>query len=195
MTAESKAALRKEVLKRRDALPEAERATLGRRIFSEVIRLPAYTRSRVVLAYASFGSEPETGGFLRRVLDDGKTLLLPRVEPSGLALYRVGDAVLDLAPGTWGIREPLPEKCSRAQAGDVDFALVPGVAFDRKGGRLGYGGGYYDRLLAGPVPAEAPAVAAAFEAQMVERVPVGPHDASVDVVVTEKSVYGCTEPG
>lgn len=192
MTAEAKAALRREVLRRRDALPEAERASLSQQIFSEVPRLPAYSRSGVVLAYASFDSEPETRDFLLRVLQDGKTLLLPRVEPGGLALYAARDLEADLAPGKWGIPEPLPDRCPRVDPARTEFVLVPGVAFCRAGGRLGYGGGYYDRLLAGAVPDKTPLVAAAFEVQIVDRVPVDPHDAPVDVVITEKQSYGRT---
>lgn len=190
MTPEEKATLRKEALRRRDALPADERAAMSLRIFSEIMRLPAYTHPRVVLAYASFGSEPETRGFLRRVLEDGKRLLLPRVEPDGLALYAVRDLTLDLAPGPWGIPEPIADRCSLVDPGLVGLVLVPGVAFDRAGGRIGYGAGYYDRLLAGAVPGEAPLVAAAFEAQMVEQIPVDPHDVPVDVVITERGFYG-----
>lgn len=189
MTAKAKAALREAVLRRRAALPEQERASLSRRILAEVLDLPSYRLSNVVLAYASFGAELRTDEYLRRVLDDGKTLLLPRVEPGGLRLYGVRDVVGDLVPGTWGIREPAPERCTRADPGTVDFALVPGVAFDLAGRRLGYGGGYYDRLLAeGPV-GRASLVSGAFEVQIVEEVPADPHDVPVDVVITEQGTY------
>ncbi|HKH10073.1 MAG TPA: 5-formyltetrahydrofolate cyclo-ligase [Rubrobacter sp.] len=195
MTAGAKAALRETILRRRGALPESERASLGGRIIGDVLDLRSYERSNVVLAYASFGTEIPTDRFLRRVLEDGKTLLLPRVGHDGLDLHEVRDPAGDLAPGTWGIREPKPDLCPLADTHSVDFALIPGVAFDRRGRRLGYGGGYYDRLLAGALSNGTPLVSGAFEVQMVDEVPVGPHDASVDVVVTEEEIYpgrGCS---
>ncbi len=130
-----------------------------------------------------------TDELLWRVLSDGKALLLPRVERGGLGLYEVRDLAADLEPGTWGIREPKPARCPPADPGRVDFALVPGVAFDREARRLGYGGGFYDRLLAGGLPEATPLVSGAFGVQIVDEVPVDPHDAPVDLVVTEGSIY------
>ena len=189
MTTEAKAALRRAVLRRRDALTEGDRALLSERIVAAVLELPAYRDAGVVLAYASFGTELRTDGLLRRVLADGKVLLLPRVERGGLRLYEVRDLAEDLEPGTWGIREPKPDRCPPAEPGGVGFALVPGVAFDREARRLGYGGGFYDRLLAGGLPEGTPLVSGAFELQVVDEVPTDPHDAAVDVVVTEGGIY------
>ncbi len=189
MTSEAKAALRRAVLRRRDALTEGERALLGQRIVAAVLDLPAYRDAGVVLAYASFGTELRTDGLLRRVLGDGKVLLLPRVERGGLGLYEVRELAGDLEPGTWGIREPKPDRCPPAEPGGVGFALIPGVAFDREARRLGYGGGFYDRLLAGGLREGALRVSGAFGVQVVGRVPTDPHDAPVDVVVTEGGIY------
>jgi 5,10-methenyltetrahydrofolate synthetase len=189
VTAEAKAALREVVLRRREALPVGVRASLSSRILAGILDLPSYGLSNVVLAYASFGTELRTDEFLRRVLDDGKTLLLPRIECDGLGLYEVRDVAWDLAPGTWGILEPKPGLCTAADPDRVDFALIPGVAFDPTGRRLGYGGGYYDRLLAGGLAGRASLVSGAFEVQIVDEVPVDPHDAPVEAVVTEGGTY------
>ena len=201
MTSEAKAAARRAVLLRRDALPGAERALLSARIVTTILNLPTYRDAGAVLAYAAFGTELQTDELLRRVLADGKTLVLPRVERGGLGLYEVrdlargpagdlaGNLAGDLAPGTWGIREPEPDRCPPADAGGVGFALIPGVAFDRGARRLGYGGGYYDRLLAGGLPEWTPLVSGAFEVQILDKIPLDPHDAPVDVVVTEKEAY------
>ncbi|CAA9471489.1 MAG: 5-formyltetrahydrofolate cyclo-ligase [uncultured Rubrobacteraceae bacterium] len=193
MPPETKAALRRAVLLRRDALPEGERALLGGRIVRAVLDLPTYENAGVVLAYASFGTELQTDGFLRRVLADGKTLLLPRVDRGALGLYEVRDPAVDLEPGRWGIREPKPDRCSPVEPGSVEFALVPGVAFDRRGRRLGYGGGFYDRLLAGGLPEGTPLVSGAFGVQILAEVPTDPHDAPVDLVVTETNTYARDE--
>jgi 5-formyltetrahydrofolate cyclo-ligase len=189
VTSEAKAAARRAVLLRRDALPGVERTLLSARIVATILNLPSYRDAGAVLAYASFGTELQTDELLRRVLADGKTLVLPRVERGGLGLYEVRDLAGDLAPGTWGIREPEPDRCPPADAGGVGFALVPGVAFDRGARRLGYGGGYYDRLLAGGLPEATPLVSGAFEVQILDKIPLDPHDAPVDVVVTEKEAY------
>jgi 5-formyltetrahydrofolate cyclo-ligase len=189
VTSEAKAAARRAVLLRRDALPGGERTLLSARIVATILNLPSYRDAGAVLAYASFGTELQTDELLRRVLADGKTLVLPRVERGGLGLYEVRDLAGDLAPGTWGIREPEPDRCPPADAGGVGFALVPGVAFDRGARRLGYGGGYYDRLLAGGLPEATPLVSGAFEVQILDKIPLDPHDAPVDVVVTEKEAY------
>jgi 5-formyltetrahydrofolate cyclo-ligase len=181
--------MRRAVLLRRDALPEGERALLSARIVTTILDLRTYQEADVVLAYASFATELQTDELLRCVLADGKTLVLPRVERGGLGLYEVRDLAGDLAPGTWGIREPEPDRCPPADACGVGFALVPGVAFDRRARRLGYGGGYFDRLLAGGLPEGIPLVSGAFEVQILDEVPTDPHDAPVDVVVTEKEVY------
>ena len=189
MTSGAKAVLRRAVLLRRDALPEGERALLSARIVVAILDLPTYRNADTVLAYASFGTELQTDELLRRVLDDGRALVLPRVERGGLGLYVVRDLARDLSPGTWGIREPEPDRCPPADAVGVGFALIPGVAFDRRARRLGYGGGFYDRLLACGLSEGTPLVSGAFEVQIVDEVPTDPHDAPVDFVVTERNIY------
>ena len=188
---EAKSAARKEVLRRRDALPEPDRAARSRTIVRNVLDLPAYRSSGTILAYASFGSELLTEEFLRRVLEDGKVLFLPKVNQHEhrLSLYKVEDLARDLEPGVWGIREPRRGIGAPADPHDVDFVFVPGVAFDRRGGRLGYGGGFYDALISGELAERAYLVSGAFECQIVDEVPTDEHDAPVDLVVTEAARY------
>ena len=102
----------------------------------------------------------------------------------GLRLYAVASLTEDLLPGVWGIREPDPARCREASIEEIDFILVPGVAFDASGGRLGYGGGFYDRLLGHARPG-VPKVAGAFSLQVVAAVPVEDHDCRVTTLVTE----------
>jgi 5-formyltetrahydrofolate cyclo-ligase len=191
-----KSTLRETVLARREAMDPGARDSLSSVIFEEVMRLDCYWRSGVVLSYVGFGSEPRTDAFVRRVLDDEKVLLLPRVnrDEQRLNLYEVKDPARNLVDGTWGIREPNPDLCSRAEPAAIDFALVPGVAFDARGARLGYGGGYYDRLLAGCTRSRPSLVAAAFELQVVDEVPLEEHDVRVDLIVTEGGKYAANLP-
>lgn len=169
----------------------AVRARLSAAALARVVSLRAFRQARVALAYASFGSELDTRALLRRVLEDGRTLVLPRVERAArrLALHQVRDLDRDLQPGTWGIPEPAPDRCRPVLPAEIDFVLVPGVAFDHHGGRVGHGGGYYDRLLAAWPPPLPPLVVAAFELQVVPVVPVLPTDRRVDLVVTESGTY------
>jgi 5-formyltetrahydrofolate cyclo-ligase len=189
--AEAKAALRRQILARRDALDPATRLDLSAAALARVAALDAFRRARVMLAYASFGSEPETRPFLGAVLASGRTLVLPRVDRAArrLALHEVRDLDTELRPGTWGIPEPVPAHCRVVVPAEIDFVLVPGVVFDPRGGRIGYGAGYYDRLLAAWPPPPPPVVAAAFELQVVPAVPVFAGDRRVDLVVTESRIY------
>ena len=187
----TKAALRREVLARRDALDPVARARLSSIALSRVSALSEYRQARAVLGYASFGSELDTRPLLHEVLASGRMLVLPRVDRAArrLALHEVRALDAELRPGTWGIPEPAPERCRSVWPGEIDFVLVPGLVFDRAGGRIGYGAGYYDRLLtAWPEPAPS-LVAAAFELQVVPAVPVLATDRRVDLVVTESGIY------
>jgi 5-formyltetrahydrofolate cyclo-ligase len=188
---EIKSHLRKTVLARRDAMDAGSRAASSRAIVRKIVGLTAYGEARTVMAYAGFGSELQTDAFLRHTLNEGKRLLLPRVnrQKKRLDVYEVRDPARDLEAGTWGIREPRLDLCDLADPRAAGFVLVPGVAFDVRGGRLGYGAGFYDRLLSGGVSPQACLVAGAFETQRVEEVPMDEHDVPVDLVVTEKGSY------
>ncbi|MEO6021859.1 MAG: 5-formyltetrahydrofolate cyclo-ligase [Burkholderiales bacterium] len=187
---QAKVELRKAILARRDGLGAEARVASSDRIARRVIELPGFRQADVVLAYVSFGSEFDTTDFVRATLAHGKILLLPRVnrQKRRLDLFRVADPAKDLISGTWNIREPDPERCPSWNDETVDFVLVPGVAFDAQGNRLGYGGGFYDCLLEdlGPFPS---LIAAAFASQVVDRVPTEEHDIAVDVVVTEEKNF------
>jgi len=184
-----KLALRRTVLARRDALPPAERAGFSRRITATLLSLPALAGARCVLAYLSFGSEFDTSELIAALRERGTVLVLPRVERDTrtLALHEVADLEADLAPGVWGIREPRPERCPRVPRERVDLVLAPGVAFTAQGGRLGYGGGFYDRLL-GEWPQRPTVLAAAFDVQLLDELPLAAHDVPVDLVVTETRI-------
>ena len=185
-----KAALRQAVLARRDALPRAEGLEISRRIVAVLLAQPSFLAARTVAAYLSFGSEIDTAGFVGGVLGAGKRLVLPRVnrEQRRLDLHAVANPERDLVPGVWGIPEPSPARCPPAKLAEVDLVLAPGVAFSPRCDRLGYGGGYYDGLLAGR-GAHPVVIAAAFDLQIVAALPVGPEDMPVDMVVTESATY------
>jgi len=179
----AKKALRASVIARRDALDAETRNRDSRIITAKLLALPQYLAAGVVCAYASFGSEFDSAAFCSDVVASGKRLLLPRINRAARVLEwrEVGNLDSDLVAGVWGIREPA-ERCPIVPPSAVEFLLVPGVAFTAAGGRLGYGGGFYDRLLAG-LNAKTPRIAAAFDLQIVESIPTGPSDQRVHLVV------------
>ena len=181
-----KALLRREMLARRDALPATERERVARALAEALAALPEFAAARSVLATMAIGSEWSTRAFLDHARAAGKAIVLPRLTPPPrrLELHAVQDLDRHLVPGVWQIPEPDPARCPRRELGDVDFAVVPALAVDRDGYRLGYGAGYFDRLLAGrgARPYCVTALPAAF---LVDGLPHEGHDVAVDLVVCE----------
>ena len=176
--------LRERALTSRAALPAPTRAAAAAEIRRRLADLPELRAASCVLAYAAFGDEVDLDALLERLLESGATVLLPYVEGDALHCAPVG-SLPDLAPGFRGVREPAAPARQATDPRLIDVALVPGVAFDRKGGRLGYGGGHFDRLLAQLRP-DANVVGIAYHAQLFDAVPIEPHDRRVDIVVTEE---------
>ena len=183
-----KAALRREMLARRDALPAAELARIAEALTAQLLALPEYAAARSVLATMSIGSEWSTRAFLESARADGKTIVLPRIsseKPKRLVLYAVGDMNRDLVAGVWDIPEPDPARCREVDLASVDFALVPALAVDRDNYRLGYGAGFFDGLL-GSRKVKPYCVTALPRPFIVERLPHEPHDIPVDLVLGEE---------
>jgi len=188
----AKRGVREQAIAARDALPSAARAAASAVIAATIAALPSFAGARTILVTLPFRSEWDSRLVVAHALAGGKTVVSPRVDPAArmLSLHRIADLARDVAPGYRHIPEPL-EHCPVVACADVDWVLVPGVAFDAAGRRLGYGGGYYDRLLP-LLPSHAPRIAGAFEAQIVAAVPFGPHDLTVDAIVTETRIV---DPG
>jgi 5-formyltetrahydrofolate cyclo-ligase len=186
-----KRTLRDAIMTARDAIAPALRAERSRAIAARIADLDGYRRARVVLLTLPFRSEWDATLVARHALADGKTVAVPRVDPQTRMLepLRIRSLDADVAPGHRGIPEPRGH-CGAIAAATIEWVLVPGVAFDASGGRLGYGGGYYDRLLP-LLPPSAPRVAGAFESQIVDAVPAAPHDVRVDCIVTELRMLDC----
>jgi 5-formyltetrahydrofolate cyclo-ligase len=178
-----KRALRRAAIERRDLLSASERSAKSEEIVERVLALPEVGAARTVMAFWSFGSEVQTAALIERLREAGKRVVLPRVQEEEIAAvaYEPGDPV---AATSFGAMEPAEGDLVPAE--DVDVVIVPGVAFDRRGGRVGYGGGFYDRFFSRAQAA--PAVAVAFAVQLVDAVPQGRSDARVDAIVTEDEV-------
>ncbi|KAF0206543.1 MAG: 5-formyltetrahydrofolate [Gallionellaceae bacterium] len=188
-----KQSLRQSIIAARSNMGETERARLCDQIAARLFKLEAYRTASTVLTYMNFGAEFAAEIFVRQALRDGKRVLLPKVnrDTKQLDVYFITDLACDVAPGLWGIPEPLVERCTEVdELASIDFILLPGVAFGRDGARLGYGGGFYDKLLA-RLPHQPVLVAAAFALQMVEDIPLEATDRKMQWLVTEQETIRC----
>jgi 5-formyltetrahydrofolate cyclo-ligase len=182
----AKEALRKRLAALRRTLTAEARAERSRRASEHLIAQPGFSDAKVLLAYAALRFELDPSVAIAHASALGKTILLPRVvaESDELALhvYKPGD---ELCESGFGVREPLPSAPCLAKE-EVDLVLVPALAFDAAGYRLGYGKGFYDRLL--PLLARAERIGLAFELSLLPQLPSEDHDIAVHRVVTEKRV-------
>jgi 5-formyltetrahydrofolate cyclo-ligase len=182
---ELKSIIRKDALIRRDALPAAERAKAAETIAARPFPI-AMTPGTIVSGFSPLKTEINPIPLMRKLADAGAQLALPVVAGRGKPLImRAWGFGAPLASGVWGIREP------KADAAEVapDILLVPLLAFDRGGHRIGYGAGYFDMTIAALRKVK-PIVAAgiAFAAQEIDAVPVTPRDARLDLVLTEREI-------
>lgn len=183
-----KASLRAEVRERLRALDRVSRLENSRRITGHVLEFSAWQQSQTCCLFASLPSEPETRTLMTRAWSSGKRVALPRIQhpEEGLSLHWV-DSLQDLKRGPKGFEEPGADT-EMARLADLDLILVPGIAFDRQGGRLGRGGGYYDRLLPRP-ECRAVLLGIFFSIQEVPRVPRETWDHPLQWIVTEKECF------
>ena len=179
--------MREAVLSKRDAMSSATRKAASEAILERLFALPQYESANVVLSYIGFGSEIETQPFFERIIANGKIAVLPRVDRASqsLVLHSVR-SIAELVTSKWGIREPASD-APTVPINAIDFVLIPGVAFDLTGNRLGYGRGYYDKLLSTANQALV-RIAAAFSCQIVDAVPICSHDQKMDSIITENEI-------
>ena len=190
--ADTKRLLRKEKVQWRSSLSAEEVRAKSQRIAASVKALSEYAGANTILFYVSAKpNEVDTHALIREALSKGTRVLAPATDfdRNDLIISEIKDFE-ELAPARFGLLEPSRDALRPADAAEADVIIVPGVAFDRQCRRMGLGGGYYDRLLAS---AGAVSIALGYEGQMVERVPTGPDDMPVDILVTESRVYRAEE--
>jgi 5-formyltetrahydrofolate cyclo-ligase len=189
-----KAAIRARILAERSGLEASDRARRSAAICAAIETVAGFAEARDILFYMPFRGEVDVSPLLRGALRRGARCALPRCAPGrSLRFFRMSDPQADVEPGYKGVPEP-KECLNECNAGDFSVIIVPGAAFDRQGWRLGYGAGYYDRLLEG-AGRGALKIAPAYAFQVLDALPHLGHDVPVDIVVTEEEIIDCRRAG
>ena len=189
---QEKAALRARLLAARAALPAEQRAAAGRAIRDALLDRPEVQMAGTIAAYYSIGAEPGTHSLVYALWKRGSYVLLPVLRPDGDLDWASYEGPESLVPGPRGLLEPGEPPRGPGAVARADAVLVPALAVDRAGNRLGRGGGSYDRALArvGPL---VPLIALVYDGELVDRVPAEPHDVRVRAVVSPASGMTVTE--
>jgi 5-formyltetrahydrofolate cyclo-ligase len=181
--------IRRQVLAMRNALSTGAVAAMSAEIVRRLTDLSEVGTAATLMVYLGFGSEVQTDGLIRWGWAAGKRIAVPLCAADGCLTPCRIEGFEELEKGHYGIREPAAA-CRRPEAlGRIDAVLVPAVAFDRYGYRVGYGGGYYDRFL--PRAPRAARIGLAFSGQIVDALPAEAHDVPVDLIVTEEGIIRC----
>ncbi|GAB6060252.1 5-formyltetrahydrofolate cyclo-ligase [Desulfonatronum parangueonense] len=190
----SKRILRSRLTARRRSMQAEDALRRSHAVQERVRELPNWEAMRTVLVYLPFQNEVDTWELIHELWGRGVQTLAPCCRPDcpgEMDFYRFRSPE-DLLPGSYSIPEPDPGRCSMVDPLICDCILTPGVAFDRQGFRLGFGGGYYDRLLA-LTGVEVLTIGMAYDFQVLDDLPREPHDQSVQVLCTDKeTIWACT---
>ncbi|SET05288.1 5-formyltetrahydrofolate cyclo-ligase [Natronincola peptidivorans] len=187
-----KKTLRKELLTKRGFLTQEEIASKSTIILDQLKSNPIYIQSKNVMIFLSFTNEVSTDLLVKDLFQKGKRVFIPLTVPATreLIVSELLDLNKDLHIGNFGVLEPKKEAVRPLPPEALDLVIVPGVGFDTKGWRIGYGGGYYDRFLP-KLPPATPTVALAFEVQLVEEIPTASYDFPIQYIITEERFIDC----
>lgn len=186
--AANKRQLRQRVLARRDGLSPKERQEKSHQVVTRLLAMPEVQGAKVLMVYASMGSEVDTTELVNWAWRQGKRVAFPLTVPRTKELLAVPVVGWEqLSPGTFGVREPDPRE-GQIPGQEIDAVIVPALAFDPRGYRIGYGAGYYDRFLPKVTGSK---IGIAFKEQLLPMVPAEVHDVPVDWVVTDQETILC----
>jgi 5-formyltetrahydrofolate cyclo-ligase len=186
-----KTELRARRLAARSRIPQQERAVAGRALRDTVLEMPQVEMAGTIAAYYSIGTEPETHGLIYALWKRGTYVLLPVLLPDGDLDWASYEGPDSLVPGPRGLLEPGEPSRGTDAVRRADVVLVPALAIDRSGNRLGRGGGSYDRTLARVAPL-IPVIALLYDDELLDTVPTAPHDRPVTHVA--RPSHGITDP-
>lgn len=182
--AANKKALRASIKQKRRALSIEYRQQASRKMQAELTRLPCYQAAEYIMLYMAMQDEVQLDELIAMVLKDGKKAVIPLVTGAGLMEAVELSDMADLVPDKYGIKTVSEEKRRLIAPDKIDLIIVPGVAFDKAGHRLGMGGGFYDRFMLRA--SRAVRAALAYDCQLLVAVPAEVHDLTVDYIITEK---------
>jgi 5-formyltetrahydrofolate cyclo-ligase len=179
--------IRKRIIELRDSMNLELKEEMDREIFNRLVSNDIFKKANIIFSFVSFGSEVDTRRFIEYALSVGKTICVPKVisMKEGMEIRELKEFG-QLKTGFYGVQEP-NDTCRIMDREEIDLILMPGVAFDRYGGRIGYGGGFYDRFLTN-LTKKVDKIAVAYEIQIVNRIKTSEHDVNVDMIITEKEI-------
>ncbi len=182
----SKKQIRNTMKKRRSELLPGEVRTRSAHIIARLTGQDVYRRSGCLASYVSVRNEVDTHTLIDSALDSGKRVAVPVAKPSHMLVHREIRGLAELKPSGFGLLEPSGEVGVEIQPDTFDIVLVPGLAFDQTGNRIGFGAGYYDRFLS---LTPATKVGLAYDFQLFDRLPTGPRDIPMDLIITESGIH------
>ena len=192
---ETKAALREKIRSLKKTLDPKDVGRMSAGIAENLFALKDYQQSQKVLVYLALKGEAQTEKIVQKSFEEGKRVFVPVVdrEKDELLISELPDRKINLVKGAYGVREPVEKDRKIAAPEIIDLAIVPGLAFDREGSRLGHGKGYYDRFLKRLSP-HALRLGLAFGCQVLPSIPFCEHDVRVHKVLTENQTIHCFDP-
>ncbi len=180
--------LRKEIKEKRIKQTKEENRKKSKEIKEKLFGLKEYRDAKIALFYVSYNGEVFTHDMIKEALNEKKIAVpISNKKEQTLIISKLNNWE-DLIESSYGILEPKKEKIKKISIEEIDLIIVPGIAFDLKGDRIGHGKGYYDRLLKNT---NAPIIALAFEFQIIKSIPTDRNDVPVDIIITEKRIIKC----
>jgi 5-formyltetrahydrofolate cyclo-ligase len=186
---EKKVGIRNDMVKMIEGYSDSEREAKTKQIEDRLFDFANFIESRIPLLYVDLPTEVPTENIIRRCFTQNKIVILPVFDKDKktVSLWKVDNFDQDLKPGPRGVLEPVKDRCKKVPLDRVDIAIVPGYAFDEKGGRIGSGNGYYDWLIP-ELSATTRKVALSFEEQIIPQIPMESHDKFVDIIVSDQRI-------
>lgn len=179
--------VRKEILNMRNNMSNEKRILKDKLIYNLFINSDLYKKAKDIFIYVSFGSEVNTHEIIKKAIIDKKNIYVPKIDMKKKEMIAVKiHSLIELSVNNYGILEPINVDKDKI-ANDFDIIVIPGVAFDENGNRIGYGGGYYDKYLEKNI-FKAKKVALAYEEQILERIESDFHDIKVDFIINTKKI-------
>ncbi len=188
---QTKSKIRKDMITTLESLSENEIALKTRKIENRLFDFANFVEANITMLYISCPGEVSSRNIMTYCLDYRKIIVLPAFDPQKfrIRLFKIDNIEKDLKPGSRGMLEPDTARCKSVPVECLDIAIIPGIAFDEKGGRIGSGEGYYDRFIP-KLPITTRKVSIAFEDQIVPQIPMESHDKHVDIIITnERTIY------